>query len=376
MKNLILLVVILLFQFHSYCQKQQIVQLVQIDSQTKAFGQNLIQYTKKYKVVSKDYTESEEITLKVFKFRNSDDYYNIHWGQNDLQFLFSAMDRSNPNRQLKIFPDNDNQITSFRKKRKFTIKEVSNNNYIPVSLLLERMHLEYQYEIVGKQSKSKEQLLEELEEKSIKLELEARIETMVSKTHSLKEYSISEYNGFVYKYSAKVAYNFKDYASKQLKKFKDSIYRLGKRTIKSDMFQSTTFNDISSAKFMRKYNNRSTSNYSPFVNSTNDVMKQFLQVDMYDIPRACYKVEGSDKCYWVTTEIRIDNFTTSFKRGVTIVRTKTMTDDLKFYEDLDQDIKNKISKKLKGFRQGRYIVSYQIGNVNSYKISDIVFEKL
>lgn len=374
MKNSILLLVLLLFQIQSFGQKIRTVQLVEVDSKTETIGDNLIQYSKKYEVVSEDYTESKEITLKVFKFRNSNEFYNIHWGESDFQLLFSAMDRNNPNRRLKVFPDNDNTITSFRDRRKFTIKQISENEYVPVSLLIEKMYLEHHYEVVGKRPKSKEQLLKELDEKSKKLQLEARIESLVTKTYSLKEYSISEYNGFVYSYSRKVAYNFNKYASKQLKNFKDSIYGLGKRTIKSDMFKSTTFNNNSSIKFMREYDNRSTSNYSPLVISSNSDMKKLLQMDMYDIPRACYTVEGSDKCYWVTTEIVIEEFTTSLKRGVVIVRNKN--NEVEFYQDLDQEIKQEISERIKEKRQGKYIVSFQIGNVNTYEFSDIVIEKI
>lgn len=375
MRSLILILFILLkSQCHS--QRTQTIQLVEVENRKAIFTKNIIQHIKKYEVFSNDYNNGKEITLQVFKYRNSDTFYNIHWGQNDFQFLFSAMDRDNPNRRLKIFPANENQITSFRNGREFIIRQEIDNGFIPISLFIKNEYLEYKYEIIGKRSKFKQQLLIENKEKRKKLKLESAIEKLVTKTHSLKEYSETDYNSFVYSYSSRVAYNFKNYAKKQLKKFKDSIYNIDKRGIKSDMFQSSTFEDVASIKFFRAYNNTSTSNYSPIVNCENESMLKFLQTNMYDIPRACYPVSGSSRCYWVSTEIFIEDFTTFLKRGITIVKTKSGSDNLKFYQDLDIDIRNVISQKLKGYRQGKYVISYQFGHVNSKKISNVVFERL
>jgi hypothetical protein len=382
------LISFLLFHFLSFSQKLQTVKLVEVNNSTKSFGQNLVLYTKEYRVLSEDYTESKEIFLKVFKYINKPvsqlvqipNFYNIHWGQSDFQFLFSAMDRNNPNRRLKVFQDN-NIITSFRNKREFVIEEKGDGNYQPISLFIEKLYTEYQYEIVKGTTKIKEQIAKEKiaknKAKDEKIELEVRIEALINKTHSLKEYSESEYIGFVRKYNSKVAYDLRGFVQKQLEQFKNKFYSTENTSIKTDVFQPlAVIEDTSTIRFFRSVDSKSSTRYSPFITTKYDIVQLILDKDMYDIQRACYKVEGLDRCYYVNTEIIIENFKTTLKIGVTVVKKKLLSNKLKFYEELDVDIQNKITEFLKNKVEGKYLVSYQLGYIHLIDVSAIVAERI
>ncbi len=136
------LIVLLLFHFLSFSQKLQTVKLIEIDYSTRSLSNNLVLYTKRYKVLSEDYTEGKEISLQVFKLKNNTGLFNILWSQDNYELLFSAQGS-----RLKLFRDG-NIITSFHKKRKFVVKEIGDGDYQPVSLLIEKRYIEYRYEIV------------------------------------------------------------------------------------------------------------------------------------------------------------------------------------------------------------------------------------
>lgn len=160
MKRLLILLLIFTY-YYSFSQKIQEVKLQEQEITSTVLSQNIIMYTKQYLVLSEDYQEDKTIKLEVFKYLKKpesdvmdiSDFYNIHWGKSDFQFLFSAMDRNNPNRGLNIFSDNNSTITSFRNERKFTIKQLSQEDYTPVSLLIENLYIEYKYVVIGKEEK-------------------------------------------------------------------------------------------------------------------------------------------------------------------------------------------------------------------------------
>lgn len=168
----ILLITTLVSSAFINAQQLKTIDLLETDSWVKHY-EELDMYATSYLVQNKDYDDKKEITLKIYKYK-SGGIYNIHWGFNDFWFLFSSIDRDNPYRKVQI-ENNESIFTSHQNKRMFVMKEVSENTYEPISVLLKNRGVQYLYRIEKKEISNTDLVSETDKNETIEGEIEKYI---------------------------------------------------------------------------------------------------------------------------------------------------------------------------------------------------------
>lgn len=227
-----------------------------------------------------------------------------------------------------------------------------------------------------------------------KIKLQAEIENQEKLAEKQRKQTEQEVKSKTYDIAKQSKYTYQKVIKSQKKKIKSYFKSEFNPRYKSNYF--ITFEDLSTQdQKYRRFNNTYNIHYKLEDHSRPSVDRgHYIQAGTYDIKKLhkVELVEGTDEdCsimkrllidfptikvqgYEVMTEAFLDNVKIDFIRGITTVKVKN--EKVSFVRDEPPvDLQEKIVARVKNLHKGKYLVTYEIGEIMGDEISDINFQR-